>query len=661
MAELSFKTKGKIINLLQRLEEDYSIKIDLKRISKSRLSEMYMIARAKKDKIISESSFNEYFTNKEYAKNMLIMEVVRLLLREIQPKRMNRKITKTNENNSKVNSKSNKNKIVENQGEVSMSNKNQKSMKIQKLKEAIRQKLEKIKATRSLHNVDFRRLMTENEINEFETSISTLLEAEYEQYEVIAAAKNLSGDLQKMAENLASMSVEDFMPLIDRMKSEFGPEKTETFENNVQESLQSALEQIKKTKEVIDNETLRLEGKYDGDNDMAKFGLDGEKSNDGMDMSGSDENLGGNQQQDDDILANLDVKGNEDGGNTDDLGGFEPASGPEAEPLGRAKKDESYRPKHRKVTESKTTKSRPVRKLPESKKKLIGVNDYPSEIQEALTDFEYYISNRKLKIREARERCIERYRKLSRSLKETHEYCVSEAKFIETLDRYIHSNKARLLKIVRKNSIVMPDVLSEHIEKTGFEKTDFEQELQSWFAFNRDILSESDYSRFINDVAEETERNPAELVKFILSRITERKEQQKIFERQAYKQLMAKILDESREKDISIENIISKLNEKNRSIYYAGNMHDSVMSNGFANWVSMNSGRKILESIKSLSGKTIKLVLEMAAKANEIYYQYKDENGYVNEFGLDLMKQLDEEYKKIAHRFEKELTENYKG
>lgn len=179
--------------------------------------------------------------------------------------------------------------------------------------------------------------------------LAKLLEGELERAELTLNAQDVVNKLQDTAEDLAKMSVEQLMPLVDEMKGEFGPEAAQKFETEVGGALDTALQAVRDAREQVNNAVLKMQGKLSDedvtvpDNDMADdigggVGLDGPN-----DMA--DDPLGAEEPADD---LGLDV----DAG--DDFAGEPAAAGPEEEPLGRAKKESrTYSKKKSELTESK--------------------------------------------------------------------------------------------------------------------------------------------------------------------------------------------------------------------------------------------------------------------------------------------------------------------
>ena len=95
-----------------------------------------------------------------------------------------------------------------------------------------------------------------------------LFEQDLDQAELVLAAKDMGDRLQKMAEDLASMQVEDLMPLVAAMKEQMGPEKAGAFESSADSALSGALDSVKSAKESHDNAVLALQGEAPIETDM---------------------------------------------------------------------------------------------------------------------------------------------------------------------------------------------------------------------------------------------------------------------------------------------------------------------------------------------------------------------------------------------------------
>jgi hypothetical protein len=78
--------------------------------------------------------------------------------------------------------------------------------------------------------------------------------------EVLLAAKQMADDLQKIAENLASMQVEDLMSITNAMKEELGSAEAEAFSAAAEGAISSALEAVKAANEQVSNAVLVAQG-----------------------------------------------------------------------------------------------------------------------------------------------------------------------------------------------------------------------------------------------------------------------------------------------------------------------------------------------------------------------------------------------------------------
>jgi hypothetical protein len=143
----------------------------------------------------------------------------------------------------------------------------------------------------------------------------TLMEQDLDQAELVLASKDMVDRLQKMAEDLAGMQVEDLMPLVDAMRESFGTEQANMFSQTADATLAVALETIKTTREGIDQAVLVLTGEGAPTNDM----MGGE-----MPAGDMGEPMAGDEMA---IPAE------------DEFAGDEAAAGVEGEPLGRIPKE----------------------------------------------------------------------------------------------------------------------------------------------------------------------------------------------------------------------------------------------------------------------------------------------------------------------------------
>jgi hypothetical protein len=111
-------------------------------------------------------------------------------------------------------------------------------------------------------------------------SLVSLFEDEMDRAELVLAAKAILDKLQKMAEELAKVEADDVLPLLDGIRSEFGPQFADQLNDAATNGLRQALEAVKTSKEQIGNAINNMQGVVtgDGSNDMAQSDETGEQT-----------------------------------------------------------------------------------------------------------------------------------------------------------------------------------------------------------------------------------------------------------------------------------------------------------------------------------------------------------------------------------------------
>lgn len=134
--------------------------------------------------------------------------------------------------------------------------------KLQAIKEATEQKIESLKESGiDVSDKDFQKLILISEGLDMTIKSRKLEEsADLDQAEVLLAAKQMADDLQKMAENLASMQVEDLMSITNAMKEELGSAEAEAFAAAAESAIAGALEAVKAANEGVNNAVLAAQG-----------------------------------------------------------------------------------------------------------------------------------------------------------------------------------------------------------------------------------------------------------------------------------------------------------------------------------------------------------------------------------------------------------------
>lgn len=102
-------------------------------------------------------------------------------------------------------------------------------------------------------------------------SLVKLYEDEMDRAELVLAAKAILDKLQNMAEDLAKVEADDVLPLLDGIRTQFGPQFADQLNNAATESLRNALEAVKTSKDQIGQSIQNMQGVVtgDGSNDMA--------------------------------------------------------------------------------------------------------------------------------------------------------------------------------------------------------------------------------------------------------------------------------------------------------------------------------------------------------------------------------------------------------
>jgi hypothetical protein len=85
-------------------------------------------------------------------------------------------------------------------------------------------------------------------------------EQDLQQAQTLIAAKSISDDLQSMAEKVARMGVDDLMPLVDTMKTQFGPEAADAYNEVMKKQLEDLLQSVQTAKDQSDDAVLALQG-----------------------------------------------------------------------------------------------------------------------------------------------------------------------------------------------------------------------------------------------------------------------------------------------------------------------------------------------------------------------------------------------------------------
>ena len=159
--------------------------------------------------------------------------------------------------------------------------------KIQKVAKVTESRLEELRSNGvDASNKNFQKLMliaeglklvvTEVAPARTDKKIKIKESADLDQAEVLLAAKQVADDLQKMAENLASMQVEDLMSITNAMKEEIGLAEAEAFNAAAEAAIGGALEAVKSANDGVNNALMVAQGQAPADDMAMDTGMDPE-------------------------------------------------------------------------------------------------------------------------------------------------------------------------------------------------------------------------------------------------------------------------------------------------------------------------------------------------------------------------------------------------
>lgn len=146
--------------------------------------------------------------------------------------------------------------------------------------------------------------------------LNALLENDAASAEITMAARGIVDELQDVIEKLGKIQNDQLGPLADEMTYTHGGDQAQSFRSSVDAAIGSLLDQSRQAKEEVNNAVLVLTGETPATDTIAP----------------SDNELGG------DMTADFEDDVSDDDMEADFTGGDEAMSGPEDEPLGRARR-----------------------------------------------------------------------------------------------------------------------------------------------------------------------------------------------------------------------------------------------------------------------------------------------------------------------------------
>lgn len=159
-------------------------------------------------------------------------------------------------------------------------------------------------------------------VDENNNSISKLFEGQIEKSEIIIAAREVTDKLQNMIEDLSEIKTENILPLLDGIKTHFGNEYSEKFDEVTQKYIDEAYNAVRETKDQIGTQINNLEKLAAGEEPEFDLDADSDDSDeedlnnidfddeDDEDDSDDDENNKSDNETSDDDIDNI---------NTDDI------------------------------------------------------------------------------------------------------------------------------------------------------------------------------------------------------------------------------------------------------------------------------------------------------------------------------------------------------
>lgn len=95
-------------------------------------------------------------------------------------------------------------------------------------------------------------------------NLAFLIEDELEKAEVVLAARSITTELQDFAEKLSMIEAKDIMPMLDQIKTTFGPQAADQFSQVTTAKIRELIGAVQASKNAIDGEIGRMEKMVNG-------------------------------------------------------------------------------------------------------------------------------------------------------------------------------------------------------------------------------------------------------------------------------------------------------------------------------------------------------------------------------------------------------------
>ena len=157
------------------------------------------------------------------------------------------------------------NKLMESRYGVSINYGGLSVAKAEKMRSQINEHLLNLRRTYGASQVEsnpkyMEMILVREGINEWLSSRRQLNEGEIEAAEVVLAAKDMVDSIQNMLEDASKMLNEQMPPLLDSIRDQLGPEKSDAYKANVGQALQSLIENLTNTRQSLDQGARSLAG-----------------------------------------------------------------------------------------------------------------------------------------------------------------------------------------------------------------------------------------------------------------------------------------------------------------------------------------------------------------------------------------------------------------
>ena len=160
---------------------------------------------------------------------------------------------------------------------------------------------------------NLQKIVGRNESNDYAKTLKSLLENEMETSEILLASQDIVDQITDMYEKIAEIKSSSVLELVDRMSNELGQEQAESFQNQINPTLEALEDALATARKGAQDSVAIVKGETP------------------QPMAGTHSDIDTGDDMDADMEGDADIEGG------DDFGASEPAAGGE-EPAGRAER-----------------------------------------------------------------------------------------------------------------------------------------------------------------------------------------------------------------------------------------------------------------------------------------------------------------------------------